>query len=183
MGNEDEKGRYGFSLQFKAMDALSFKGVPGQNGCPKNLIDQLHFHVECEKAVSRAIFELVDEHEYEDGELDQARGLTGDPRRDRRREREVAWKQMDWPARERFMLEQLGEDRLTVAEVWKRLHEDADLGLSEASIRSLLVRMVDGGELDRTPELFRGRTRWRYSRRTELSGPIKALNDALGDDS
>ncbi len=200
MGREDEKGRYGHSLEFKAIDGLGLSGgVNLVDGAPKTRVLSLHFHALCQRAVSQAVFELVREHEYEDGELDRfddpavgpssAEASGGDDPPDKwaiERERTAFWKKMPWADRERLALEILGEDRLTVNELTERLSAKVfALGgpeLHDSKTRPLLKRMLERRELQRVPETFRkSRIRYRYYRLTELEGPIKDLNDALGE--
>jgi hypothetical protein len=93
------------------------------------------------------------------------------------------WKQMPLYQRERRLLEVLADNRLTIRELRERLNERCgpdSLSLDESQARSLVYSMFKSGELDRCGERFaRTRTRYRYFRRTDLTGPIAELDRAF----
>jgi hypothetical protein len=95
--------------------------------------------------------------------------------------------------RERFVLELLGEDRLTLRELTERVQVRVceqvgcegdpriEAGVYEQDVRRTVMRMWRARELDRTPEPIRpgGKPiRYRYFRRG-LEGPIAELERAF----
>lgn len=104
--------------------------------------------------------------------------------REREEAREDAWKGMDWPARERLLLETLRDESLTKREIRTRINaEHDDLHVYESNITGLLKRMVERRELDQIAEQWKNRLRYRYRRRADLDGPIADLERALGEGS
>lgn len=102
-----------------------------------------------------------------------------------RRELRDVWRQMPWHERERLLLDVLGDDKLTIGTLVTRVCESRpDVIVYDGGMRNLVTRMLKAGELDRVGEQWRagttkGSTRYRYFRRTELSGPIADLNEML----
>ncbi len=90
-----------------------------------------------------------------------------------------------------MVLQVLGDERLIIRELTSRIN--VLLGLSgergsrvvwEGDIRYLTSRMMRAGQLDREPESFRNKIRYRYFRADGLEGPIADLDRAFreGDD-
>lgn len=94
----------------------------------------------------------------------------------------AAWGHTSRPARESLVLQVLADDRLTVSEMADRMN--AELGFEKAravhdsNLRPMLSRMLDAGQLERQPQVFRGKVRYRYFRKRGLEGPIADLERA-----
>lgn len=86
--------------------------------------------------------------------------------------------------RERLVLEELGDDRLTVGELVHRIgtaypHVHLSRGLVYMTLRALM----NTGDVERATESYRGQPRHRYSRRTKLEGPIVDLQRMFDEES
>lgn len=85
--------------------------------------------------------------------------------------------------RERVVLELLGDDRLTVNELWRRAYA-AGWDLGEGKARVILRDLLEAGQVERRPEP-RGRggkaIRYRWNVKTRLEGPIVELERAFRD--
>ena len=122
-------------------------------------------------------------------ECDDAKRLAEDRRQQRDRfsdqaERQASWRRLPRDRRESLLLHVLGEGRLTLREITRRLN--AELGVPEGAlptlfddkVRPMVRRMVDIGQLERTEESFQGKLRYRYARKRDLEGPISELERA-----
>lgn len=90
------------------------------------------------------------------------------------REIEDVWKRTPTERRESLLLQVLGSERLLIRELMLRVNTEL-LGAEgkgpygkhravyESNIRSLVMRMLRDGQLERTPETLRNKTRYRYS--------------------
>ncbi len=101
----------------------------------------------------------------------------------------AVWTRRPVAVRESLLLRVLGEDRLIIRELTSRLN--AELGsaekrlptLYEGNVRRLVMRMLRTGQLEREPEAFKGKTRYRYYfRKSVLDGPIVELERAYHED-
>ena len=90
------------------------------------------------------------------------------------RARRAKWKGTPRHERERFTLEAIGDEALTVSEVAEALDKALDASVYTGDARTVLRVLVERGELDRVAEEFRGKLRYRYARKRP-SGPIVAL--------
>jgi hypothetical protein len=106
------------------------------------------------------------------------------------REARQAWRDVPTARRESLLFHVLGEEQLLPREIFQRL---ADLLGSEPrrpavykeDIVRLVRRLYAQGHLDRVFETFgpaNARSRYRYFRRVELTGPIAELEQAYYDD-
>ncbi len=84
---------------------------------------------------------------------------------------EDVWKRTPTERREGMLLEALGSERLLIRELMLRVNTELLGGVErkhravyESNIRSLVMRMVRDGQLERTPETFLNKTRYRYFR-------------------
>lgn len=111
------------------------------------------------------------------------------------REASEAWRRVRRDERERLVSKVLGEGRLLIRELTERINaalgypESTDedgyrsaRAVYESEIRNLVVRLVRDGQLEREPEPFEGKIRYRYSRKRGLDGPIADLERAYRDD-
>jgi hypothetical protein len=101
------------------------------------------------------------------------------------REQRDAFRATAGEQRQRLILETLGTDRLTIAEICERLsktHGDRFGRVHESMIRGEIYKMLRA-DLDRARDDYRGKTRFRYFRRPGLSGPIAALDALLGHEA
>lgn len=110
----------------------------------------------------------------------------GDERDRLWREQRARWKSITRPERERLVIQLIADGRLTVNELTERMQTELEGGHypHEGDVRKVVSRLFAAGELDRVGELRAdGRVRrFRYFRRTKLSGPIVDL-DALFHDA
>lgn len=96
------------------------------------------------------------------------------------REMEQAWRQMPRDQRERLVLEGLANSELTLRQLTARISSmRPDLKVYQTDITTLARKMVDTGELQRRPEPWNGKVRYRYFRLGKLEGPIADLNRIL----
>lgn len=93
------------------------------------------------------------------------------------------WRGLCWAQREQILLEALGDECLTPRELLPRVRRllNLDYGVYDNNIRALADRMREAGELERHAEQWRGRVRYRYSRRTQLEGPIADLDRVFAE--
>lgn len=100
--------------------------------------------------------------------------------RDAERISPTAWRRVPRVARERMLLETLGDGRMTARELLHRLYQLPDAAFTEQYTKMLLRELVAAGELEREQEPINGRRwHWVYFRRTDLSGPILDLDLAF----
>ena len=97
-------------------------------------------------------------------------------------ERRARWEDWGKVGQERFVLEVIGERRLTKREIVEALQ--ARLGdefhIYDNYVQNVLRHLLAAGEVVRAPEDWRGRYRYRYAR-TPLSGPITELERAFDE--
>jgi hypothetical protein len=98
------------------------------------------------------------------------------------RERVNAWKRQPREQRERLLLDVLGDELVTIGELTQRMRDQLPL-LVQSEVAYLVKCLFTSGQLDRVPEQFRGRVRYRYFRKHKLDGPIAELERAFHDDS
>jgi hypothetical protein len=107
--------------------------------------------------------------------------------RDRRwAEQTAAWNATAGERRQRMILEALGDDRLTVGQLAKRMaerHGEEFGSVYDSMLRGEVGKMLAAGELDRIREDFRNRPRYLYFRKPGLSGPIADLEALLDHES
>jgi hypothetical protein len=108
-------------------------------------------------------------------------------RRNRLDELESVWREMPMERRESFLFQALRDERLTLREITARLNVvlDAPEGefiVYQSNVRSLVMRMLRAGQLERVAETFKNKTRFRYFRKRGLDGPIVDLERAFHDD-
>lgn len=73
------------------------------------------------------------------------------------------WKALELDQRQPFILEALAGKELTVSEICDAIgSENEQFHVYEGTIRPLLKRLVEEGRIDRKPEDWRGRVRYRY---------------------
>jgi hypothetical protein len=101
------------------------------------------------------------------------------------RELENNWRRIPAERRESMLLQVLGNERLLIREMTSRLNVEL-LGvegkgphgkhraLYESNVRSLVMRMLRSGQLDRTAETFRNKTRYRFFRSSRLDKAFRA---------
>lgn len=112
--------------------------------------------------------------------------------REQRAEAEDAWNRLARERREVLLLQALGDERLIIRELVERMN--AELGFPQQKgeyriralygpeVTGLVRRMWRQGQLEREAETFNvNHTRYRYSRRRGLEGPIADLERALCD--
>lgn len=100
------------------------------------------------------------------------------------------WVDLPRDRRETLVLDLLGDHGMIIREMTEAL--DAKLRTPECEgcgvvfqgyVRSVVMRMWREGQLDRTPETFaKTKTRYRYSVRRALDGPIADLDRAFHED-
>ncbi|MDQ6779175.1 MAG: hypothetical protein M3071_23795, partial [Actinomycetota bacterium] len=122
---------------------------------------------------------------------DRESGRKAESKRDNEKMREAhaAWA-IPPARREGLLLQVLGDERLVIRELTDRLNAELRFPSSEnrwyavyqSHVRSLLMRMVREGQLERTPEMFKNKVRYRYSRKLPLEGPIVGLERTYQDD-
>jgi hypothetical protein len=127
-----------------------------------------------------------DEGERLRDELREVAALEAKQREDRFAARD-GWLGMVREARENRVLDVLGEGRWTIRQVMGRLNgalgcEDGDAAaVYEGDVRRILRRMCAAGQLERAPERFQGKIRYRYFRKVGLHGAIAELDRAYRD--
>ena len=90
------------------------------------------------------------------------------------------WTDKPVAVRERIVLETIGDGRLTNRGIWEAVCEaHPGVKLYKSEIAPLTRRLVAAGEIVCEREAWRGRTRNRYHRRTDLDGPIADLDRAF----
>jgi hypothetical protein len=105
------------------------------------------------------------------------------------RERDRAWRQTERETRERILLDALADEQLTLSQVAERMNMALGwlpgeyLVVRDSGIRQLAMSMLNSGQLERVPEVFRNKTRYRWQRKRALAGPIADLERAYDDDS
>lgn len=93
------------------------------------------------------------------------------------------WTDKPVPVRERIVLETIGDGRLTNRGIWEAVCEaHPEVRLYKSDIAPLTRRLVAAGEIVCEREAWRGRTRNRYHRRTDLDGTIADLDRAFRED-
>jgi hypothetical protein len=111
--------------------------------------------------------------------------------RDRRemdeiREIQERWKQITADRRESLLLHVLGDERLLIRELTVRLNDQLcpeggkgpygkHRAVYESNVRSLVMRMLQAGQLQRISESFKNKPRYRYFVKRALDGPIADL--------
>lgn len=104
-----------------------------------------------------------------------------DPLR-RIREARARWNDLGKAGQERLVIEVLGDGRLTNREVAEAMQ--ANLGecytIHDSHARNVLRHLLAAGEVVRDPEQWRGRMRYRYSRKSP-SGPIVDLERTFNE--
>lgn len=109
-------------------------------------------------------------------------GLEPPSRHDDARARRALWKDLPVSARERVILETIGDRRVTNRGIWESIRSanpDATIYLSD--VTALTGRLRRAGEIVAEREPWKGRTRNRFHRRTDLDGPIADLDRAFRD--
>ena len=107
--------------------------------------------------------------------------------RDDNSARRRVWKETPEDRRETLVLQALGNEQLTIREVMARVNfelgatDDGSRFVCEGDVRRVVMRMFDGGQLERAKEVFRNKPRFRYFRITRLDGPIAELERAYHD--
>lgn len=81
----------------------------------------------------------------------------------------AAWRSVTREQREKLVLEQLGDERLTITELVERMGQHLpECNLHDGAVRPIVARLYQRGELRRSGETFRKtRTRYRYFRSLE----------------
>jgi hypothetical protein len=156
----------------------------GRSGGHRRAALAIHVHHRsCGEALVLAIHRMLREHEpaEEDGPQlsDDGRSESIDSRRER------AWDAIPTAERDRLVLEHLGDDRLTIRELHRRMEAALpDCCLYEPYVRSLVMRLFRERELDRVGERYRkgDSIRYRYFKRP-LEGPIADLERAFHEPS
>ena len=103
----------------------------------------------------------------------QRKNEEHDERWRQHRERQAEWRSRRPETRETLLLNAFGDERLTIGEVANRIN--AELGcspdavptLDPSDVRRLAMRLLDAGQLEREPETFRNKTRYRWHRKSE----------------
>lgn len=126
--------------------------------------------------------DALEQHQREAG--DRRTSRTASSQAEEWREQRSAWRRIPAHERDRLVIQLLGSERLTVSELTRRLRTELAgttdvLYPGSAEVRPILKRLMTARELDRAPADRAGRTRYRYFRRTELSGPIADLERML----
>lgn len=160
------------------------------------IVAEMHFHDRCREWFFHAAEILLKDHEPTvwEAEFDHAatqpaeEDVPGAPNEPGKTKKDPFWERCDeWRAlpkheQDRMVLEALGDDKLTNREVENRLLEHDDRphpsGVSQ-EIAAVTRRLLEAGELERQAGQF-GMSRFRYFRRTKLSGPIKDLDESFG---
>jgi hypothetical protein len=106
-----------------------------------------------------------------------------------RKDAEDAWRRLSRDRRESLVFQVLGDRRLVIREITAGMN--AELGypqqegrhnpraVCESEVGNLVKRMLREGQLQREAETFnKTHTRYRYSRRRDLDGPIADLERA-----
>ena len=134
-------------------------------------------------------FEFLDVLNEADGQADSAQKPLS--RQELRQRAMEEWETMPAPRREAIALLALGDETMTQYQLAKAMNRTM-LGFDSASrcetaiqsqtIRHLLQRMVEAGELDAKREVVGSSLRWFYTRRRRLEGPIVDLEQMIRDD-
>jgi hypothetical protein len=106
------------------------------------------------------------------------------------RERRKQWRATPRDQRENLLLHVLGDERLTTGELAARMNRELDGDHSDGRLQTvassdvgnLARRMFRDGQIEREPETFRNKLRYRYTRKRGLAGPIADLERAYHDD-
>lgn len=94
------------------------------------------------------------------------------------------WCRHPMAQRRHDVLNALGDDRLTKREIHERVADASpDDKVWMSNVETAVAGLWRQGELSREPESFRGKTRYRYFRRTDLDGPIADLDRQFGEES
>jgi hypothetical protein len=131
-------------------------------------------------------------------ETEQERRVKWEREREEWREWERVWRNMPRSRRESLVFDVLGDESLIIREIADRVNDELarlnrEHGLKqptgsgrimyEDGIRPTVMRMLNAGQLERSPETFRKtRTRYRFTRKRGLDGPIVDLERAYHDD-
>jgi hypothetical protein len=98
-------------------------------------------------------------------------------------ERWARWHDLDVAAKERIIIEALGDDSYPVSALAAKIGKQLDASVHYSGAYPILERLREAGEVQREAEPWRTtRTRWRYSRRRGMSGPIADLERAFNSD-
>jgi hypothetical protein len=116
-----------------------------------------------------------DVHEVREAETQFARQL-----RERREERK-AWRQTPAAEREHFLLNALGDDELTIAEICGRFPLRFKSAVGDSMIRRLAKQLMERQEIDRRVDPSHG-GHFHYFRCKDLEGPIKDLERTLREE-
>jgi len=101
--------------------------------------------------------------------------------------RRTAWQRTPMQRRDEYVLQSLGEERLTIGELTGRVETalQADFDIYESMVRAHVTRMFKEGKLEREGEQWHSRVRYRYFRPRKLEGVIADLQkqfDGEGDE-
>lgn len=90
----------------------------------------------------------------------------------------TSWHVLEPAARERLVLEAIGDETRTQRQIVRRTSEILPDSITDRTVYDHMVytalrRLVEAGEIDRRPgPVWKGRRIWVYYRRTELTGEI-----------
>lgn len=119
--------------------------------------------------------------------LDAISGEDGYPRQNvaRRdnapRDAARAWAQTPKAEREQVVLDAIGDRRLTITEATAACNEALpDIRIYASSVGYVMRRLLGEGVLEREPEIFRNKPRYRYSKRKPMDDAISELDDLFG---
>ena len=106
------------------------------------------------------------------------------------RERESVWADMPRERRQALVLDVLGDERLTIREIWVLVEERLQSAYEvegprivyQSYVGSVVKRMLREGQLERHAEVYRNKPRYRYARKRGLEGPIADLERAYHHD-
>ena len=121
--------------------------------------------------------------------LDEALRQESEARWEEYHERRRVWRQTPKDRRETLVLQALGSEQLTIREVMAGVNfelgatDDGSCFVYEGDVRRVMMRMLDGGQLERAKEVFRNKPRFHYFRTTRLDGPIAELEQAYHDEA
>lgn len=92
------------------------------------------------------------------------------------------WERQPRHIRHRLVLEALGERALTARQVAERIEREHPEGALYANqMTYVLKQLLEAGEVQREPEQFQKKLRYRWSRKTDLTGPIAGLQRQLDE--
>lgn len=101
--------------------------------------------------------------------------------------RSEAWAVVPWAEKLNWVRNALGDDRLTLREMAKRIGDaHPECSVYDTSLRTLVKELLEMGEVERVKESRKpggAPYRWRYHRHVELDSNMAALERALDEKS